>query len=211
MPQGQKVRVAEPADVPAITKTISLAFHDDPTWSWAFPEAHRRQEQYAVWWRLLIESALRFQEPAVFVTDRVEAAAVWLPPGKSELSAADEERVPGIVQELVGDHADAFLELLERFETVQPADPPHYYLSLLGVHDDHRGNGIGMSLLEDNLARFDAESVPTYLESSNAANDHRYEGLGYRRIGEFRTPDDSATIAAYWRDPTQESVSASAA
>ncbi len=201
MPQGEKVRVAEPADVPAITETISLAFHDDPTWSWAFPDESRRQEQYAVWWRLLIEAALRFEEPAVFVTDGVEAAAIWLPPGENELSAADEERVPEIVRELVGDHADAFMELLEGFETVQPADPPHYYLSLLGVHDDHRGNGIGMRLLEDNLARFDAEGVATYLESSNAANDHRYEGLGYRKIGEFNTPGDSAMITAYWRDP----------
>jgi GNAT superfamily N-acetyltransferase len=198
---GEKVRVATPADVPAITETISLAFHDDPTWSWAFPDEARRQEQYAVWWRLLIEAAMRFDEPAVFVTDGVEAAAIWLPPGESELSAADEERVPSIVSELVGDHADAFMELLEGFEEVQPADPPHYYLSLLGVHDEHRGRGIGMALLEDNLARFDREGVPTYLESSNPANDHRYEGLGYRKVGEFRTPDDSAVISAYWRDP----------
>jgi predicted GNAT family acetyltransferase len=58
-----------------------------------------------------------------------------------------------------------------------------------------------MALLAENLARFDAEGVPTYLESSNAANDHRYEALGYRRIGDFTTPDDAVTIASFWRDP----------
>jgi GNAT superfamily N-acetyltransferase len=198
---GEKVRVASSGDIPAITETISLAFHDDPTWSWAFPDETRRQAQFAIWWRLLIEGAMRFEDPAVFVTEKVEAAAIWLPPGEGELTAADLERVPGIARELVGDSASDFMELLEGFEAVQPADPPHYYLSLLGVHDDHRGRGIGMALLEENLARFDRESVPTYLESSNAANDHRYEGLGYSRIGEFRTPDDAVTIAAYWRDP----------
>jgi ribosomal protein S18 acetylase RimI-like enzyme len=198
---GEKVRVAEPADVAAITETISLAFHDDPTWSWAFPDDARRQAQYAIWWRFLIEGALRFDEPAVFVTNGVEAAAVWLPPGQGELSAEDEERVPGMLRDLVGDRTDDFLELLDRFEAVQPADPPHYYLSLLGVHDQHRGRGIGMDLLRDNIARFDREGVPTYLESSNAANNHRYEALGYRKIGEFNTPDDSAAITAYWRDP----------
>lgn len=205
MSTGEKVRVARPADVPAITETISLAFHDDPTWSWAFPDDARRQEQYAVWWRLLIEAAMRFDDPAVFVTEGVEAAAIWLPPGEDELSAQDEERVPGIVRELVGDRASAFLELLDGFETVQPADPPHYYLSLLGVHDDHRGKGIGMGLLEENIARFDREGVPTYLESSNAINNPRYERLGYRRVGEFNTPDDSATITAYWRDAARPS------
>ncbi len=202
MPTGEQVRVATPADVPAITETISLAFHDDPTWSWAFPDDGRRQEQYAVWWRFLIEAALRFEHPAVFVSEGIEAAAIWLPPGESELSAEDEERVPGLVSELVGDRADEFMKLLDGFDQVQPTDPPHYYLSLLGVHDRHRGQGIGMRLLRENIARFDREGVPTYLESSNAINNPRYEGLGYRKVGEFNTPDASATVTAYWRDPS---------
>jgi GNAT superfamily N-acetyltransferase len=202
MSTGEKVRVATRADVPAITETISLAFHDDPTWSWAFPDEGRRQEQYAVWWRFLIEGAMRFEHPAVFVTERIEAAAIWLPPGESELSTEEEDRAPGLVRELVGDRAGTFLELLDGFEKVQPADPPHYYLSLLGVHDDHRGKGIGMRLLRENIARFDREGTPTYLESSNAINNPRYEGLGYGKVGEFKTPDDSATITAYWRDPS---------
>jgi ribosomal protein S18 acetylase RimI-like enzyme len=200
MSTGERVRVATPADVPAITETISLAFHDDPTWSWAFPDDGRRQEQYAIWWRFLIEGAMRFEDPAVFVTEGIEAAAIWLPPGEGEYSPEDEAKVPGIVRELVGDRADEFMKLLDGFDEVQPADPPHYYLSLLGVHDAHRGRGIGMALLQDNIARFDREGAPTYLESSNAINNHRYEGLGYRKVGEFNTPDDSATITAYWRD-----------
>jgi ribosomal protein S18 acetylase RimI-like enzyme len=200
MSTGERVRVATPADVPAITETISLAFHDDPTWSWAFPDDGRRQEQYAIWWRFLIEGAMRFENPAVFVTEGIEAAAIWLPPGEGEYSPEDEAKVPGIVRELVGDRADEFMKLLDGFDEVQPPDPPHYYLSLLGVHDAHRGRGIGMALLQDNIARFDREGAPTYLESSNAINNHRYEGLGYRKVGEFNTPDDSATITAYWRD-----------
>ena len=200
MPPGDDVRVADWADIPAVTETLSLAFHDDPTWSWAFPDAEVRQAQYRVWWRFLLEGALRFESPAVYVTDGLEAAAVWLPPGESELAPEQEAAVPEIVRRLVGARADTFIELLERFAAAQPADPPHYYLSLLGVHDDHRGRGIGMRLLEENLARFDADGVPTYLESSNAANDHRYEARGYRRIGEFTTPGDAVVIASYWRD-----------
>jgi GNAT superfamily N-acetyltransferase len=201
VPSGEKVRAARPSDAEAITETISLAFHEDPTWSWAFPDEARRQEQYRVWWGLMVDSALRFDRPAVSVTEGMEAAAIWLPPGTEELTEAEQERLPKMLGELVGDHSDDVLELLERFEHAQPPDPPHYYLSLLGVHDDHRGKGIGMRLLEENLAQFDREGVPTYLESSNSGNDHRYEGLGYKRIGEFTTPDDSVVIAAYWRDP----------
>jgi GNAT superfamily N-acetyltransferase len=196
----EKVRVATQADVPAVTETISLAFHDDPTWSWAFPDDAERQRQYAVWWRFLIDGAMRFDRPAVSVTDEIEAAAIWLPPGEAELAPEDEDRVPGMLAELVGDHAESVMELLERFEEVQPPDPPHYYLSLLGVHNEHRGKGIGMALLADNLSRFDAEGVPSYLESSNSGNNSKYERLGYRQIGEFTTPGDSVVITAYWRD-----------
>jgi GNAT superfamily N-acetyltransferase len=200
VPSEEKVRVATQADIPAITKTLSLAFHDDPTWSWAFPDDELRQRQYGVWWGFFLEAALRFDEPAVFVTDGIEAAAIWLPPGEAELEPEDEEKVPRILRELIGDRADAVMELIKGFEHSQPANPPHYYLSLLGVHDDHRGEGLGMRLLAENLDRFDAEGVPTYLESSNAGNNPRYEGLGYERIGEFTTPDDAVTITAFWRD-----------
>lgn len=200
MHSGEKVRVAAQADIPAITETISLAFHEDPTWSWAFPDPDQRHAQYVVWWGFLIEGAMRFEQPAVRVTDGVEAAAIWLPPGERELTPENEARAPAILQELVGDRDGEVMDLIERFEATQPPDPPHYYLSLLGVHNDHRGRGLGMGLLAESLAHFDAEGVPTYLESSNAANDRRYEALGYRRIGEFTTPDDAVTIASFWRD-----------
>jgi GNAT superfamily N-acetyltransferase len=197
---GEKVRLATPRDVPAITTTLCLAFHDDPTWSWAFPDPNRRQDEYAIVWGLYVRNAMRFDEPAVFVTDGVEAAADWLPPGEPELGPEDDARFPEILRELEGERIDDLMELMHRFEAVHPAEPPHYYLSLLGVHDDHRGKGIGMRLLGENLERFDTQGAPSYLESSNAVNDHRYEALGYRRIGEFTTPDDAVTVGAYWRD-----------
>jgi hypothetical protein len=55
-------------------------------------------------------------------------------------------------------------------------------------------------LLAADLARWDAEQTPTYLESSNAGNDHRYERLGYRPIGGFSAVKDDTWITAMWRD-----------
>ena len=63
MHTGEKVRVARQADASAITETISVAFHDDPTWSWAFPDEAQRQKQYAIWWRFLLDGAMRFERP----------------------------------------------------------------------------------------------------------------------------------------------------
>ena len=198
MPAEVVAHVATPDEAEAITETLSLAFHDDPTWSWAFPDAERRQENYRIWWRLLIVNAMRY--PWVFTTDGFEVASVWLPPDGTELSPEDEAKVEPLFEEMVGDHAPAVMELQARFETARPTHAPNYYLSLLGVHDDHRGKGLGMGMLAENLERIDATGVATYLESSNAANNFKYERMGYERIGEFTTPGDEAVITQYWRE-----------
>ncbi len=192
------VHVATAEEAGSVTRTISHAFHDDPTWSWAFPDAHRRQAQYEIWWRLLVDGAMRY--PWVLATPGCEVAAVWLPPDGTELTPEDEVRAPSVIAELVGRHAPAFMDLLERFDAARPVDRPHYYLSLLGVDDSHRGKGLGMAMLTDNLRRFDELGVPTYLESSNSANNPKYERLGYVRLGEFTTPDDAVVITRYWRE-----------
>jgi predicted acetyltransferase len=57
-----------------------------------------------------------------------------------------------------------------------------------------------MGLLAENLRRMDEEGVPSYLESSNPANNGRYERLGYEQVGEFITPGRERTVATMWRE-----------
>ena len=90
-------------------------------------------------------------------------------------------------------------ELYERFEATHPRVEPHAYLSLLATHPEHRGRGIGQALLADHLADWDRLGVPAYLESTNPANDHRYERLGFRRVGGFTAVRDDAPITTMWR------------
>ena len=92
------------------------------------------------------------------------------------------------------------LTLLDRFDSNHPRQPPHYFLSLLGTHPDHRGRGKGMGLLAANLARIDELGMPAYLESSNRANDPRYERLGFTQIGEFEAPAGGPTVGCMWRE-----------
>ena len=72
---------------------------------------------------------------------------------------------------------------------------------LLGTHPDRRGRGKGMGLLAANLAQIDEQGSAAYLESSNRANDHRYERLGFVQVGEFAAPSGGPTVACMWRDP----------
>lgn len=192
------MRSAGWADIAAVTETISLAFHEDPTWSWAFPDPVTRQQSYAVFWRFLIAGALRY--PWVLMTESCEAAAVWIPPGGTELAEDAEPQLEPLLEDLVRERAVDLLELFDRLEKAHPREEPHYYLSLLGTHPSRAGRGIGMALLAESLARIDEERIPAYLESSNPANNHRYERYGFEAIGEFYPPRSDVPVTTMWRD-----------
>ena len=188
-------RVATGADVDRVVALLWAAFTSDPLWSWAFPGGKKLD----VWWRFLVRNPFRYR--SVWVLGDYEAASVWIPPSGSELSDADQQRMEPLLHELLGARAHEVIELLEQFEQSHPSDQPHYYLSLLGTHPEHRGRGVGMRLLAENLARIDEEEMPAYLESSNPANVERYERVGFKQIGSFSTPDGRHAVTTMWREP----------
>jgi GNAT superfamily N-acetyltransferase len=193
-----RARPARPDDADAMTETIATAFHDDPLWSWAFADEVRRAEHFRMWWRVFVDAC--FRNDWTWVTERCESVAIWAPPGARELSDAEEERLVDLAVDLIGgDHANAVLQVLMHFEAAHPRDVPHYYLSIVGTHDDHRGHGIGEALLAENLKLVDAQHMPAYLESSNPANLKRYMRLGFEPIGEIAIPDGRPAVMTMWR------------
>lgn len=191
-------RVAVPEDTDKIARTLAEAFFLDPVWGWAFADPMRRKAQHEAWFRLLIRSALPFQW--VWTTPDYEAVSVWVPPGCPELSPADEARLGPLLQESLGARTELVLEVFDRFEAAHPRTQDHYYLSLLGTHTEHRGSGIGMRLLADNLVQLDALHMPAYLESTNPANLRRYESVGFTILGAFDLPDGGPTVTTMWRE-----------
>jgi len=199
-------RPATVEDLGLVTDTLTLAFLHDPVWSVALARPDGTTAHHAAYWRLYVEGAFRYS--TVFMTDDASAVSVWIPPDGTELSNAGEQAVEQLVKATLERRAvRAMSELWERFAANHPHDEPHAYLSLLATHPDHRGRGIGQRLLADDLARWDAGGVPTFLESTNPGNDHRYERAGFRRLGRFRAVLDDAPISTMWRPrPTSTRV-----
>jgi GNAT superfamily N-acetyltransferase len=194
-----QVRIARSEDTDRIAATLAEAFFLDPVWGWAFAEPQHRKIQHEAWFRLLIGSALPHQW--VWTTPAYEAVSVWVPAGFPELNESDEAQLEPMLEEFLGARAQLVMEVFERFEAAHPRDHDHFYLSLLGTHTDHRGSGLGMRLLADNLARLDAIHMPAYLESTNPANLRRYESVGFAVYGAFQLPDSGPTVTTMWREP----------
>jgi GNAT superfamily N-acetyltransferase len=189
-------RVSTPADVEAIVAVLTTAFFDDPLWGPAFPDPAKRPQQAAALWRLLTRSAQRYDW--VWVADDAEAAAVWIPPGGTELTDEEEDGLAAYLTDACG--ADVAAEVLAIFAAFEPARPrePHFYLSLLGTHREHRGRGIGTALLQHVLTLVDAERMPAYLESCNPVNDPLYRRHGFEPSGRFVVPSGHV-VTTMWR------------
>ena len=187
-------RIAGEADLETVTEIISRSFADDPVWGPAYGSASGGGPRAI--WRLEVEAAMRLGWTWLSAGD--EAAAVWIPPGGSTFDHAETQAYLVFLAELLGPTFDRVAALHARFEAAAPAEP-HYYLSLLGTHPDHRGQGHGMRLLRDNLATIDEEGVAAYLESTNPANDARYAAVGFERIGAFEGYVPGTVITTMWR------------
>ena len=194
---GLTARRATATDIDLVTSIISLSFANDPIWGRALALPDGSTKHHSAFWRVSIEGALRY--PCTWLAGAGEAAAVWIPPGGTEMAPEQEARLVDLAKDILGPASGNYLGLLDRFTAAQPKTEPHYYLTLLGTHPDHRGRGIGMRLLAHTLALIDSEHMPAYLESTNPANNDRYARVGFEPIGEFSFPGGGPIVTTMWR------------
>ena len=192
-------RPATADDVPLVVDTLVRAFDQDPTWSTVLPDDALRPAQYTYLFTLFVEGAL--PHGGVWTTDAAEAVSVWLPPGADELTPEQDEQLELYLDRLPHASSDAVRALIALFDENHPTDRPHHYLSLLGTHPNHRGQGVGMDLVRSDLARIDALGDPAYLESTNPANLDRYASVGFVPLGEFTLHSGGPTVTTMWREP----------
>lgn len=192
-------KVCGPDDLERVVEILVGAFYEDPTWAWAFPDPSLRREQHRRLWRLFVEGAARY--PSVWLNGDETAAAVWIPPGGTEMSDEQAEAVEPLLVELLGaDDAPRVLRTVEAFEEAHPHHAEHWYLTLLGTDPAHRGKGLGLQLLADTLQLADDDGVGAYLEASNPVNVPLYARYGFRPYGEIALPH-GPVVTTMWRDP----------
>ncbi len=129
------------------------------------------------------------------------ATALWIPPGGTELSAAQESELEQLLTELLGADADRLVAAFQVFTDARPTGDDFYYLTMLGTDPQHRGHGHGLRLLHDTLQTSDRAGACAYLEASNPANVDLYARFGFRPHSTFQLPRDGPQITTMWRGP----------
>jgi GNAT superfamily N-acetyltransferase len=177
------LRVAGPSDLDDLTAIMATAFRQDPVWGeYSFPGSRDRLDTATAFWRAYLSAMLRHGWS--FLSPGSESAAVWVPPGERELTDAQEHELEALLHELLGDaQAEVVVDVFERLDAAHPHHEPHHQLSLFGTHENHRGRGTGMALLDACLERVDAAGSAAYLESTNQANEPRYMSRGFEPFG----------------------------
>jgi len=192
------VRVATAADASALTRVLVHAFADDPFISWAVRTDERRTAAY---WRLFDLFVRRLSLPYghVFTTDRLDAVALWVPPGCWRQGAVDQVRQLPDWMAIVGlkrmSHVfGAIATLLSK----HPSEP-HYYLPFVGVDPSARGRGTGSAVLQPVLRWCDTLRLGAYLENTNERNLVFYDRLGFRVLETMVLAEDGPTVWRMWR------------
>jgi GNAT superfamily N-acetyltransferase len=190
-------RDAAPQDLGIVAACLASAFYEDPLWGhWTFPDESRRQRDLLRF--MALQAELGAAQGWIAMTAGSESVAVWTPPGASYGSPEQEPLISEVLDRVFGKRASAIHELFKQFEEHIPAGR-FYHLEWWATHRRHAGLGFGASLIRENLARVDAEHLPSYLESTNPVNLTRYEALGFRGVAEF-APPGGPTVTTMWRE-----------
>ncbi|MFJ9811864.1 GNAT family N-acetyltransferase [Streptomyces sp. NPDC101158] len=182
-------------DAGAISGTLARAFDDDPMMRWFFPDDASREATLQRYFSTLFTRQYLHNG----VCERTGAAAAfWVPAEAQEKAVPDDETIRQLV-DILGDRAGLFREAVETAAAYTPEEP-HWSLALIGADPAAQGTGQGSALLRSGLAKADAAGLPTYLESSKAANLPVYEHFGFTVREEFALPGGGPVLWGMWRE-----------
>ncbi len=174
------VRQATSTERNSVVHTLTLAFAADPVNRWYLPDAHRYLTSFPQIAEQLALPAL--DAGTCFVTENLEDAALWYPPG-----VGPDEALLGnlFMQSAPTQLAEALGTFLEALEHYHPDDEDCWYLPLIGVDPAHQGKGLGAVLMKHATDLIDDRGALSYLESSTPQNISLYERHGFESTGQI--------------------------
>jgi ribosomal protein S18 acetylase RimI-like enzyme len=168
--------------------------------TWFLLQDHRRDAALETFYDFMVNT-YSLPHGLCWVTEDVTGAALWMPPGKWELSLTKQFSMIGVIMRSFG-----WRNLLSKFSERQKIDrchphKPHYYLAGLGVNKELRGQGVGSALIQPILDRSDQEGIGCYLETNLERNLTFYQRHGFSVTRQLGIGAAKIPVWLMWRDP----------
>lgn len=181
------VRVAGPADRPAVVETVVAAFAADPAWRYFVEDRYDALSP-------LFAGALfdkRVGNGTVWMTTDATSVAMWDAPGHPTPEALTGAWAP-FEQAASAQDLARLAAYDEGCAQVAPRGP-YWYLGVLASHPSAQGRGGATAVLAAGLARADADGLPACLETSTLANRDFYGRRGFTEAVEVPVPQAPPT------------------
>ncbi len=200
--EGPDVRPAEQRDVPRIAATLTVALADSRWTRWALPDDGRMQRLTRL--HELDAGHRGVGTRTAWVTDDVDAVAVWEPPpgaeGTAPLPADVRAALASELPYLSAHRMGAVRDTAALVAAARPAQP-HWWLLHLGVRPSSRRRGLAAAVLAPALLRCDADGLPAATTVFSWANVRFLRGFGFEVTAELRTADDELPLWVLVRQP----------
>jgi GNAT superfamily N-acetyltransferase len=197
--EAPDVRIAEQRDVPRIAATLTVALADSRWTRWALPDDGRMQRLTRL--HELDAGHRGVATGSAWVTDDVDAVAVWHPPAGTAPLPADVSAA--LARELPYLRADRQAPVAATDSAIDPARPaePHWWLAHLGVRPSSRRRGLAAAVLAPVLVRCDRERTLAAAAVFSWANARFLRGFGFEVTLAARTADDELPLWVVVRQP----------
>lgn len=188
----------------AAAAALARAFQDDPLQAHVFPDPEERRARSPAHFEPLLRYGMLFGETLTTEGEPL-GAAVWLPPSAWQVTP-ERAAMAGLDQlpKALGDEAaERFFSALAMIEPYHHRDVPasHWYLMVVGVSPEAKGQGLGRALIQPITDRADAEGLPCYLETAQSDNVAFYEHLGFQRVVDVVEPQSGLRLWTFRRNP----------
>jgi GNAT superfamily N-acetyltransferase len=200
--EGPDVRQAEQRDVPRIAATLTVALADSRWTRWALPDDGRMQRLTRL--HELDAGHRGVGTGTAWVTDDVDAVAVWDPPPGAEGTAplpADVRAALASELPYLTAHRTGVVRDTAAVVAAHRPGVPHWWLLHLGVRPSSRRRGLAAAVLAPVLVRCDTDGVPAATAAYSWANVRFLRGFGFEVTFTGQTADDDLPLWVLVRQP----------
>jgi GNAT superfamily N-acetyltransferase len=186
-------------------RALALSLIPDPFYQAITVECHSVEQQLAMLEKYFEHSLGEAERTGrlVVAPQASQGAAAWLLPRSAETQALESAAKAEFMARLLGPKGSQNYRAIVEF--MSPLAESHvptqaWYLSIVGIHPDAQGNGLGKVLLQPTLEEAASLRQVCYLETFTPRNIEFYQRLGFAQVAQYAEPTTGSTYAIMRRD-----------